>query len=83
MSKLHMKVCAVWRRLIGIIHMMVQLILLCIVTMSVTNSVSPVAKEVDAAMLTTANFFQGNVFYIVRRAKLAWLAYLSGCVLSQ
>ena len=28
-------------------------------------------------MLTTANFFfNGNVFYIARRAKLAWLLYL-------
>ena len=27
----------------------------------------------DPAMLTTVNFFHGNVFYIVRRAKLAWL----------
>jgi len=24
-------------------------------------------------MLTTVNFFYGNVFYMVRRAKLAWL----------
>ena len=34
---------------------------------------SPVAKEVDPAMFTTANFFHGNMFYIVRRDKLAWL----------
>ena len=27
----------------------------------------------DPAMLITVNFFYGNVFYIVRRAKLAWL----------
>ena len=27
----------------------------------------------DPAMLITVNLFSGNVFYIVRRAKLAWL----------
>ena len=30
-------------------------------------------------MLITVNFFYGNVFYIVRRAKLAWLHL--GCTL--
>ena len=33
----------------------------------------PMCPVLDPAMLTTLNFFHGNVFYIVRRAKLAWL----------
>ena len=33
----------------------------------------PMCPVLDPAMLTTVNFFHGNVFYIVRRAKLAWL----------
>ena len=41
------------------------------------NHVSQVAAHIlpvgDPAVLITVNFFYGNVFYIVRRAKLAWL----------
>ena len=33
----------------------------------------PMCPVLDPAMLTTVNFFHGNVFYIVWRAKLAWL----------
>ena len=34
---------------------------------------APILPVADPAMLITVNFFYGNVFYIVRRAKLAWL----------
>ena len=41
------------------------------------NGVSQVAGHIppvgDPAMLITVNIFYGNVFYLVRRAKLAWL----------
>ena len=33
----------------------------------------PILPVGDPAMLITVNSFYGNVFYIVRRAKLAWL----------
>ena len=33
----------------------------------------PMCPVLDPAMVTTVNFFHGNVFYMVRRAKLAWL----------
>ena len=34
---------------------------------------APMLPVGDPAMLITVNFFYGNVFYIVRKAKLAWL----------
>ena len=33
----------------------------------------PMCPVLDPAMVTTVNFFHGNVFYTARRAKLAWL----------
>ena len=33
----------------------------------------PMCPVLDPAMVTTVNFFHGNVFYMARRAKLAWL----------
>ena len=37
------------------------------------NAAAHILPVGDLAMLITVNFFYGNVFYIVRRAKLAWL----------
>ena len=33
----------------------------------------PMCPVLDPAMVTTVNCFHGNVFYMARRAKLAWL----------
>ena len=39
----------------------------------ISQVAAPMLPVGDPAMLITVNFFYGNVFYIVRKAKLAWL----------
>ena len=41
--------------------------------MNTSQVAAPMLPVGDPAMLITVNFFYGNVFYIVRKAKLAWL----------
>ena len=48
-------------------------VLVLLASLSSSRIASPMCPVLDPAMLTTVNFFHGNVFYIVRRAKLAWL----------
>ena len=53
----------------------VQLIGIPTLDASLLNSqvAGPMCPVLDPAMVTTVNFFHGNVFYMARRAKLAWL----------
>ena len=40
---------------------------------SCSQVAGPMCPVLDPAMVTTVNFFHGNVFYMASRVKLAWL----------